>query len=248
MSDFYDSWRGGGTGLGAYILQSNTAANIALVAKGAASQTAKVLDVQNSAGTSVFSVDNSGNLVLSGSVTATIDETISGNLALTGNLTVNGNSTLGNASTDTVTLTGGIASTVLFGTHNTYDIGSATAAPRDLFVGRASTFSGAVTANSTVLLRGVTTLENHLQWSSGVAVQAGQYSIGRDADGTNQLHFNVPTGATYEWSVNDSAEMVLSATVLSPGADDGSALGSTTLKWADLFLASGGVINFNNGV
>src|SRR3990170_1690637 len=32
-----------------------------------------------------------------------------------------------------------------------------------------------------------------------------------------------------------------------PNASDGAALGSTSLMWSDLFLASGGVINFNNG-
>ena len=32
-----------------------------------------------------------------------------------------------------------------------------------------------------------------------------------------------------------------------PTASDGAALGSTTLMWSDLFLASGGVINWNNG-
>jgi len=34
---------------------------------------------------------------------------------------------------------------------------------------------------------------------------------------------------------------------LSPTANDGAAIGSGTVSWADLFLASGGVINFNNG-
>ena len=37
--------------------------------------------------------------------------------------------------------------------------------------------------------------------------------MGREADATNQLHFNVPTGATMEWSVNDVAEATLSATL-----------------------------------
>lgn len=32
-----------------------------------------------------------------------------------------------------------------------------------------------------------------------------------------------------------------------PVTDDGDSLGTTALKWADVFLASGGVINFNNG-
>lgn len=34
---------------------------------------------------------------------------------------------------------------------------------------------------------------------------------------------------------------------LYPDANDGAAIGSTALQWSDLFLASGGVINFNNG-
>lgn len=34
---------------------------------------------------------------------------------------------------------------------------------------------------------------------------------------------------------------------ISPSANDGAALGTATVSWADLFLASGGVINFANG-
>lgn len=37
------------------------------------------------------------------------------------------------------------------------------------------------------------------------------------------------------------------AGTISPRVSDGAALGTTALMWADLFLASGGVINFNNG-
>ena len=36
-------------------------------------------------------------------------------------------------------------------------------------------------------------------------------------------------------------------TSLNPTANDGAALGSTALGWSDVFLASGGVINWNNG-
>jgi hypothetical protein len=52
---------------------------------------------------------------------------------------------------------------------------------------------------------------------------------------------------TLGWSVNSAAEMRLTSTALSPNANDGNALGTTALMWADLFLASGAVINFNNG-
>lgn len=42
-------------------------------------------------------------------------------------------------------------------------------------------------------------------------------------------------------------EVNLSAAALSPGVTDSTALGTTALMWSDLFLASGAVINFNNG-
>src|SRR3990167_5611081 len=51
-----------------------------------------------------------------------------------------------------------------------------------------------------------------VRWASGVAVIATEYSIQRD-DST-VLHLNVPTGATFELSVNDVAQMTLSATAV----------------------------------
>ena len=41
--------------------------------------------------------------------------------------------------------------------------------------------------------------------------------------------------------------MVLVENSLSPGTSDGTALGTTSLMWSDLFLASGSVINLDNG-
>ena len=53
----------------------------------------------------------------------------------------------------------------------------------------------------------------YIEWSAGVAITAGEYAIGRNADGTNLMQMNVPTGASHEWSVNDVAIATLSATV-----------------------------------
>ncbi len=68
---------------------------------------------------------------------------------------------------------------------------------------------------------------------TGVDVAAGTarwiYS-----DGTN-----VVDGQAYAWSST--------ATALRPNANDGMALGTTALGWSDLFLATGGVVNWNNG-
>ncbi len=44
-----------------------------------------------------------------------------------------------------------------------------------------------------------------------------------------------------------ASRAVLNSTALRPNANDGIALGSATVSFSDLFLASGGVINWNNG-
>ena len=72
---------------------------------------------------------------------------------------------------------------------------------------------------------------NPITFASGATITAGSYQVGRDADGTNQLHFNAPNGATMEWSINDVAEMTLSATALD-------------LKSNNLVFSSGSGISF----
>jgi hypothetical protein len=80
--------------------------------------------------------------------------------------------------------------------------------------------------------------------SGGNAASYGQISCvisdttDTSEDGTLNLAIAVAGALT--------AKATLSGTQLSPAASDGTALGSTTLMWSDLFLASGGVINFNN--
>ena len=52
---------------------------------------------------------------------------------------------------------------------------------------------------------------------------------------------------TINFHANNSKEMVLVENALTPGTSDGIALGTGSLMWSDLFLASGSVINLNNG-
>ena len=61
------------------------------------------------------------------------------------------------------------------------------------------------------------------------------------ASSAGYLLFSARTGNSL------TSVMRMTSTVLSPHTTDGMALGSTTLMWADLFLASGGVVNWNNG-
>ena len=65
--------------------------------------------------------------------------------------------------------------------------------------------------NTRVAGSGDLVTHSQLVWGTGVAVTAADYSIGRDADGTNQLHFNVPSGAGYEFSVADGAKFIVKA-------------------------------------
>jgi len=62
------------------------------------------------------------------------------------------------------------------------------------------------------LAAGILELNNAIELDTGVAVVATEYSVSRDADATNQLHFNVPTGALFEWSINDVAVMKIAST------------------------------------
>jgi len=62
---------------------------------------------------------------------------------------------------------------------------------------------------------GAIRFDDQVQWGAGVAVTAGNYSVGRDADATNQLHFNVPTGASFEHSINDVALLTMNAQSMS---------------------------------
>jgi len=58
-----------------------------------------------------------------------------------------------------------------------------------------------------------------------------------DFEEANEIHFYA----------NNAQEMVIQANVVAPGADDGTALGDADQRWSDLFLAEGGIINFDNG-
>lgn len=65
-------------------------------------------------------------------------------------------------------------------------------------------------------------------------------------DGTT-AHIDVVGGTTLSLDIAGTAEVLVTASATSPATSDSNALGTGTLMWSDLFLASGAVINFNNG-
>ena len=95
----------------------------------------------------------------------------------------------------------------------------------------------------------LTTDSKNTYWSTtsgGVSGDtfATDLKIGRDSD--NLIDFaTTDNKIILRANGNDEVELVENA--LSPVANDGVALGTGSLMWSDLFLASAGVINFNNG-
>ena len=54
------------------------------------------------------------------------------------------------------------------------------------------------------------------------------------------------TDDTIHFKIAGADEIVMTGTALTPAVADGSALGSTSLEWSDIFLADGAVINFGS--
>ena len=72
---------------------------------------------------------------------------------------------------------------------------------------------------------------------------ATDIKIGED----DQTKIDFEDANTINFYANNAKEVVLAENSISPGTSDGTALGTTSLMWSDLFVASGSVINFNAG-
>ena len=72
---------------------------------------------------------------------------------------------------------------------------------------------------------------------------ATDIKIGED----DQTKIDFETADEIHFYAANAHEVTLAANELSPATSDGIALGTGSKMWSDLFLASGGVVNFNNG-
>jgi hypothetical protein len=66
-------------------------------------------------------------------------------------------------------------------------------------------------------------------------------------DGNNFITVANGTGGNITLSPGATTGLVLTNKTITPSSSDGAALGTSSSMWSDLFLASGAVINFNNG-
>lgn len=77
--------------------------------------------------------------------------------------------------------------------------------------------------------------------ATAAAARTALFGVSTTVDNTLP-RFDGVTGA-----IQSSTILLSDAMAMSPTVSDAAALGTGTLMWSDLFLASGGVINFNNG-
>jgi len=102
-----------------------------------------------------------------------------------------------------------------------------------------------IPGSGTFRFDGLTFLNNFTNYVAiqGLAGGAAGILLGNASDPNvyvnGPINFRSQSGAT--------VFAFVASTGLNPGTNDGLPLGTTSLMWSDLFLASGGVINFNNG-
>ena len=86
--------------------------------------------------------------------------------------------------------------------------------------------------------------------NAGVGTFASDLVVsGGDITGTGDESIDIgeATSDAITFLIDAAGEVRLTAGALSPNVSDGNALGTSSLMWSDLFLASGAVLNFNAG-
>ena len=101
----------------------------------------------------------------------------------------------------------------------------------DIASGKTVAINGTDIVSATGAITGITSL------------LATDIKIGED----DETKIDFEDANTINFYANNAKEVVLSENSLTPGTSDGTALGTASLMWSDLFLASGGVVNFDNG-
>lgn len=102
-------------------------------------------------------------------------------LTCAGNVAINGNTTIGNASSDTLTITASLASTIPIGTTNSYDIGSSTLGLRALYFG-ANSQTTKIVGSASMAATWTLTLPTNVG-------TIGQFLVDSDGSGTSAWRY-----------------------------------------------------------
>lgn len=158
-----------------------------------------------------------------------------------------------------------INAALVLGTSDAFALGSTSKMWSDLFLADGSvinfnngditithstnsiTVSGGVTGTASLAIV-TSSSENAELWITHTTGATGKLKA-QDAQirftSTSPILFDSDDGGTLQLSLSTAGAKI--GTLLAPNSNDGAALGTSSLMWSDLFLASGAVINFNNG-
>jgi len=203
-----------------------------------------------------------GTLGVTGATTLSDTLAVTGNQTNTGNLTVNGNTTLGNAASDTVTVTADVASNLIPSADNTYDLGASGSEWKDLYVdGTANIDTGSIdTANvGTLAVSGNSTLQGDLTVNGSISGSGSIVATTADTLTTARTITiaGITAGAAnFDGSANitiTTSGLTLGGTaVTSTGAElnilDGVTASTAELNLLDGATASTAELNFVDGV
>ena len=203
-----------------------------------------------------------GTLGVTGATTLSSTLAVTGNQTNTGNLTVNGNTTLGNAASDTVTVTADVASNLIPSADDTYDLGASGSEWQDLYLdGTAYIDTGSIdTANvGTLAVSGNSTLQGNLTVNGSISGSGSIVATTADTLTTARTITiaGVTSGAAnFDGSANitiTTTGLTLGGTaVTSTGAElnilDGVTASTAELNLLDGVTASTAEINYIDGV
>lgn len=171
------------------IFQSGIGTSVALTVKGASGQSVDIFRVQDSSGTNVMRLDNSGNLTIAGTANVSLNEAITGNIALTGTLSVTGTSAFTGAVTMASTLRVTSATTL-----GVVSIGNTLTVTDTATFNGSSVFNGAVSfAGSAVGFPNGTVSAPGISFSSDTDTgfyRIGANNLGVTTNGVKQFDFS----------------------------------------------------------
>ena len=163
--------------------------------------------------------------------------------------------TIAGTLTNRLTLTGTTLQPV---TNDTISLGTASLMFADLFLASGSVINwnagnatlthsaGLLTSNVSLQITNatpsITFTDSDTNADSSISASSAAGSLIIHADQNNES-----ASSAVRLSVDGTAYLDLVAGILRPAANDATSLGDTSLMFSDLFLASGAVINFNNG-
>lgn len=197
----------------------------------------------NGSGTLAWAAGSSGITIGTTTVSSgTNTRILYNNAGVVGEYTLTGTGTVVVMATSPTFTTGATTPQLLASANDSGALGASGTAFSDLFLASGGVINW-LAGDATITHSAGLLTTNVPVTITGVATASGFAPTSSTATG-NRMY--LPAADTLGFAINGTGEVQLTSTALSPITNDGNALGTTALGWADLHLATGGVINWAN--